>query len=58
MHAFAQQIFTSQPFSQFIGAELTASSRNSAELTLIIQDHHKQQHGFVHGGVLSYLADF
>jgi len=57
MHTFAQQIFASQPFSRFIGAELTASSRNSAELTLIIQDHHKQQHGFVHGGVLSYLAD-
>jgi len=57
MHTFAQQIFASQPFSRFIGAELTASSRNSAELTLTIQDHHKQQHGFVHGGVLSYLAD-
>jgi len=53
MHTFAQQIFASQPFSQLIGAELTASSRNSAELTLTI----KQQHGFVHGGVLSYLAD-
>jgi len=57
LHAFAQQIFASQPFSRFIGAELTASSLNSAELTLIIQDHHKQQHGFVHGGVLAYLAD-
>jgi len=57
MHAFAQEIFSSQPFSQFIGAELTASSQDSAELTLAIQDHHKQQHGFVHGGVLSYLAD-
>jgi len=57
MHAFAQQIFASQPFSRFIGAELTASSPGSAELILTIQDHHKQQHGFVHGGVLAYLAD-
>ncbi len=22
-----------------------------------VQDHHKQQHGFVHGGAISYLAD-
>jgi len=57
VRAFAQRIFASQPFSQFIGAKLTASSGDSAELTLAIQDHHKQQHGFVHGGVLGYLAD-
>lgn len=38
-------------------AELAALSQDSAELTLAIQDHHKQQHGFVHGGVISYLAD-
>jgi uncharacterized protein (TIGR00369 family) len=57
IQAFAQKVFASQPFSQFIGAELTASSGDSAELSLIIQDHHKQQHGFVHGGVISYFAD-
>lgn len=57
MHAFALQVFASQPFSQFIGAELVTSSSDSAELALTVQDHHKQQHGFVHGGVLSYLAD-
>lgn len=57
MQVFAQEVFASQPFSRFIGAELTASGPDSAELTLAIQDHHKQQHGFVHGGVISYLAD-
>lgn len=57
IQAFARQVFASQPFSQFIGAELTQSSEDSAELTLTIRDHHKQQHGFVHGGVISYLAD-
>ncbi|MDR3005132.1 MAG: PaaI family thioesterase [Acidovorax sp.] len=57
MHAFASQVFASQPFSQFIGAELVVSSSDSAELALTVQEHHKQQHGFVHGGVLSYLAD-
>lgn len=57
LQAFAQKVFESQPFSQFIGAELVAASTESAELALTIQDHHKQQHGFVHGGVISYLAD-
>jgi uncharacterized protein (TIGR00369 family) len=57
IQAFARQVFASQPFSQFIGAELTSSSSDSAELALVIQEHHKQQHGFVHGGVISYLAD-
>lgn len=57
IQAFARQVFASQPFSQFIEAELAALSQDSAELTLTIQDHHKQQHGFVHGGVISYLAD-
>jgi len=57
IQTFAQQVFADQPFSQFIGAELTASTHDSAEISLAIQDHHKQQHGFVHGGVISYLAD-
>lgn len=54
---FALKVFQSQPFSLFIGAELVACSSDSAELALAVQDHHKQQHGFVHGGAISYLAD-
>jgi uncharacterized protein (TIGR00369 family) len=57
MPAFAHQVFESQAFSQFIGAELTQVGSDHAELSLRVADHHKQQHGFVHGGVLSYLAD-
>ena len=57
IEAFAQQVFAHQAFSQFIGAQLTDVSRDSAELTLPIMEHLKQQHGFVHGGVISYLAD-
>jgi len=57
MEAFARQIFDSQPFSRFIGAQLTACSEDSATFSLTIEEHHKQQHGFVHGGVISYLAD-
>ena len=57
LQAFARQVFESQPFSQFIGAQLTNSGSGSAELSIPIADHLKQQHGFVHGGVISYLAD-
>ena len=54
---FGRTILKSQPFSILLGTELTAFTENYAELTLIIRDELKQQHGFVHGGVVSYLAD-
>lgn len=54
---FAHHIFDSQPFSQYLGAKLTGSGKGNAEITIPIVDHLKQQHGFVHGGVISYLAD-
>jgi uncharacterized protein (TIGR00369 family) len=57
MKEFARQIFASQPFSQFLGAQLTDSGPRSAELSIPIVNNLKQQHGFVHGGVISYLAD-
>jgi len=57
LQKFARQVFNAQPFSQFIGAQLTASGPGSAELSIPVADHLKQQHGFVHGGVISYLAD-
>jgi len=47
----------SQPFSQLLGAELIYLEAGRVELALNIADNLKQQHGFVHGGVLSYLAD-
>ena len=57
MKAFALKIFRNQPFTAFVGAELISCTPKSVELALSIQEHHKQQHGFVHGGVISYLAD-
>lgn len=57
LNQFAQKVFASQPFSRHIGAELTQVSSDSAQLSLLIEDHHKQQHGYAHGGVISYLAD-
>ena len=44
----AQQVLSDQPFSVLLGAEITHYP---------ITPQIMQQHGFVHGGVLSYLAD-
>ncbi len=52
-----KEILSSQPFSVFLGAELNALEIGSAEISLPVRENLKQQHGFVHGGVISYLAD-
>lgn len=52
-----QHTLAAQPFSVFIGAELMATADGQVHLRLPIKDHHKQNFGFVHGGVISYLAD-
>lgn len=53
----ARDIFHAQPFSRFVGAELTEAGADGVVITLPIADHHMQQHGYVHGGVVGYLAD-
>ena len=40
-----------------MGAELTAFSAGYTELKIPIRQELRQQHGFVHGGVISYAAD-
>lgn len=52
-----RQILAQQPFSVFLGAELVRLAPGEAELALAIRPEFLQQHGFVHGGVLSYLMD-
>jgi len=52
-----KEALASQPFSVLVGAELTGFSPGQAELTIPITTQLKQQHGFVHGGVISYAAD-
>ncbi|WP_144150834.1 PaaI family thioesterase [Paraburkholderia sp. BCC1885] len=46
-----------QPFSMLLGAQLMQASATELTLCLPIRDELRQQHGFVHGGVISYLAD-
>lgn len=47
----------SQAFSQLLGTRLDHFEPGSAVLRLPVRSELLQQHGFVHGGVLSYLAD-
>lgn len=54
---FGKDILKSQPFSVLLGTELESFEPGSATLTLTVREELKQQHGFVHGGVISYLAD-
>ena len=57
MLEWGRKVLASQPFSVLLGAELVAFSPGSAELRIPIKSELKQQHGFVHGGVISYAAD-
>lgn len=53
----AKDVLQSQAFSRLLGTELTMAEPGKATLTLRLRDELKQQHGFAHGGVVSYLAD-
>ena len=55
--ARGRQALAAQPFSVLLGTELTALDGDGAVLELPIDERHKQQFGFAHGGVVSYLAD-
>jgi uncharacterized protein (TIGR00369 family) len=54
---FGRKVLAEQPFSASLGAQLEAFSPGHAELSLPMAPVLLQQHGFVHGGVRSYLAD-
>lgn len=54
---FGKKILESQPFSVLLGTELEVFEAGTANLSLVVREELKQQHGFVHGGVVSYLAD-
>jgi uncharacterized protein (TIGR00369 family) len=54
---WAREMLGRQPFSAMLNAQLDAFTPGSAELSVPVVPGLLQQHGFVHGGVLSYLAD-
>ena len=55
--AMGRDILAKQPFSLLLGAELAALSPGKVDLQLALKPEHLQQHGFAHGGIVSYLAD-
>ncbi len=55
--AWGQHFLGLQAFSTLLGAQVTALDQGSCELTLDVDERLMQQHGFVHGGAVSYLAD-
>jgi uncharacterized protein (TIGR00369 family) len=52
-----REVLAAQGFSRLLGAELDVFEPGRAELSLAVGPQLLQQNGFVHGGVLSYLAD-
>ncbi|MFI5714828.1 PaaI family thioesterase [Nocardia sp. NPDC051750] len=53
----ARKVLAAQPFANLVGTELAAFDTGSATLVVAIRPELAQQFGYVHGGVLSYLAD-
>ena len=57
MLIWGRRVLPSQPFSVLLGAELLTFREGNAELKVPLRADLKQQHGFIHGGVISYAAD-
>jgi uncharacterized protein (TIGR00369 family) len=55
--SFGREVLAKQPFSVTLGAQLDVFEPGSAQLSVPMSSGLLQQDGFVHGGVLSYLAD-
>jgi uncharacterized protein (TIGR00369 family) len=55
--AWGRQVLAQQPFSVLLGARLDEFGEGRAQLSIPMSPDLLQQNGFVHGGVLSYLAD-
>jgi uncharacterized protein (TIGR00369 family) len=49
--------FKANHFSRFLGLELLEVSEMEVLVGLAVQEHHLQNLGFVHGGLLATLAD-
>lgn len=52
-----RRVLQDQAFSRLLGTELDRLEPGVATLRLPLRAEHLQQHGIVHGGVISYLAD-
>ena len=55
--AMGKMVLEQQSFSKFLGTELVSFEQGRAVLALMKRPEFLQQHGFVHGGIISYLTD-
>lgn len=55
--SLGRHVLATQPFSVLLGTQALSFVPGHVELALPIKAEFAQQHGFVHGGVISYLAD-
>ncbi len=53
----AYQMVANQPLSTLLGARVTAYTTEMVEIQLPISPDLANQHGFVHGGGLAFMAD-
>src|SRR5690606_27211083 len=53
----ASRVLDAQPFAELVGTRLLAFGDGAATLEVPIRPQLHQQFGYVHGGVLAYLAD-
>jgi uncharacterized protein (TIGR00369 family) len=53
----AQAVLQAQPFSVLLGAQISEFRPGHAVLTIPVTDQLRQQHGYVHGGVVAYAVD-
>jgi uncharacterized protein (TIGR00369 family) len=54
---FYRAVLANQPYSVLVGTRLDAIEPGRVQLSIPIRQELLQQHGFVHGGVIAYLAD-
>jgi uncharacterized protein (TIGR00369 family) len=54
---WGREVLAQQPFSVLVGAQLAAFDKGSAQISVPVVPALLQQNGFVHGGVLAYMAD-
>jgi uncharacterized protein (TIGR00369 family) len=57
MLRLGRELLAAQPFSVLLGTTLDEFNPGHATLSLPLTDQLLQQHGYTHGGVVSYLAD-
>lgn len=52
-----RRVLQAQPFSKLLQADIIHYAPDRVELRVPLTEAVKQQHGFAHGGVVSYVAD-